>query len=76
MGTFYEKNTDLETIRFHDLRHTSATLLIHEGEHPKFIQARLGHSSITTTMNTYGHLLEETEQRASSHFDQLFDKKD
>lgn len=73
---FMKRNTDLETIRFHDLRHTSATLLIHEGEHPKVIQARLGHSSITTTMNTYGHLLEETDQRASTHFDKLFNKKD
>lgn len=73
---FMKRNTDLETIRFHDLRHTSATLLIHEGEHPKVIQARLGHSSITTTMNTYGHLLEETDQRASAHFDKLFNKKD
>jgi len=36
----------------------------------------LGHSSITTTMNTYGHLLEETDQRASTHFDKLFNKKD
>lgn len=71
-----KRNKDLETIRFHDLRHTSATLLIHEGEHPKVIQARLGHSSITTTMNTYGHLLEETDQRASTHFDKLFYKKD
>lgn len=66
----------METIRFHDLRHTSATLLIHEGEHPKVIVARLGHSSITTTMNTYGHLLEETDQRASTLFDKLFYKKD
>jgi len=56
-------------------RNTLATLLIHESEHPKVIQARLGHSSITTIMNTYGHLLEETVQRASSHFNKFFDKK-
>jgi Phage integrase family len=41
---------------FHDLRHTSAALAIMEGTHPKAIQARLGHLSITTTLNTYGHL--------------------
>ena len=58
---FMKKNLDLPRIRFHDLRHTSATLLIHAGEHPKVIQSRLGHSNITTTMNTYGHLLQETE---------------
>lgn len=73
---FMKRNPDLPRIRFHDLRHTSATLLIHAGEHPKVIQSRLGHSNITTTMNTYGHLLQETDQRASSHFDKLFDKKD
>jgi len=73
---FMKKNPDLPRIRFHDLRHTSATLLIHAGEHPKVIQSRLGHSNITTTMNTYGHLLQETDQRASSHFDKLFNDKD
>ena len=41
---------------FHDLRHTSVALAIAEGAHPKAIQARLGHASITTTLNTYGHL--------------------
>ncbi len=73
---FMKKNPDLFRIRFHDLRHTSATLLIHAGEHPKVIQSRLGQSYITTIMNTYGHLLQETDQRASSHFDKLFDDKD
>ena len=63
-------------IRFHYLRHTSATLLIHACEHPKVIQSRLGQSYITTIMNTYGHLLQETDQRASSHFDKLFEEKD
>lgn len=43
-------------LRFHDLRHTAAGLLIAQGVHPKEIQARLGHASITTTLNTYGHL--------------------
>lgn len=66
-----KRNPDLPRTRFHDLRHTSATLLIHTGEFPKVIQSRLGHSNITTTMNTYGHLLKETVQRASSHFEKL-----
>lgn len=73
---FMKRNPDLPRIRFHDLRHTSATLLIHAGEHPKVIQARLGHSNITTTMNTYGHLLQETDQRASTHFDKFFGEKE
>jgi integrase len=41
---------------FHHLRHTAAALAIAEGAHPKAIQARLGHASITTTLNLYGHL--------------------
>jgi integrase len=42
--------------RFHDLRHTAVALAIESGAHPKLIQSRLGHSSITMTMDTYGHL--------------------
>lgn len=45
-----------EGLRFHDLRHTCASILIAQGAHPKEIQTRLGHSSITTTMDRYGHL--------------------
>jgi integrase len=51
------RRAGLRRIRFHDLRHTYAALLIAAGAHPKYIQAQLGHASITTTLNTYGHLL-------------------
>lgn len=44
-------------LRFHDLRHTAASLLIAHGAHPKAIQERLGHASITTTLDRYGHLM-------------------
>ncbi len=47
----------LRRVRFHDLRHTYTTLLISQGENVKFIQSQLGHSSIQTTMDRYGHLL-------------------
>ncbi|MCM3224231.1 tyrosine-type recombinase/integrase [Terribacillus saccharophilus] len=66
---------NLKKIRFHDLRHTSATLLINKQVHAKIIQERLGHSTISTTMNTYGHVLEEADQKAASHFDSMFEKK-
>ncbi|HEY1688803.1 MAG TPA: tyrosine-type recombinase/integrase [Solirubrobacteraceae bacterium] len=49
---------ELHALRFHDLRHTCASLLIAQGAHPKIIQERLGHASITTTMNRYGHLFD------------------
>jgi integrase len=44
-------------IRFHDLRHTSATLLLAQGVHPKFVQELLGHASISITLDTYSHVL-------------------
>ena len=47
------------TTRFHDLRHTCATLLLGRGVHPKLVQALLGHASIEVTMNTYSHVLPE-----------------
>ena len=46
----------LDDLRFHDLRHTAASLAIGVGAHPKAIQERLGHSSITVTLDRYGHL--------------------
>ena len=51
------ERAELPRIRFHDLRHTYASLLIQAGEHPKAIQQALGHASIQTTLDTYGHLL-------------------
>lgn len=59
-------------IRFHDLRHTSATLLLASGEHPKVVQERLGHSSITETLDRYSHVSADMQQRAAEHFDTIF----
>lgn len=59
-------------VRFHDLRHTCAALLIAQGAHPKEIQARLGHSSITTTLDRYGHLLPSLDERLRDGLDLLF----
>ena len=55
----------LEPCTFHDLRHTHAALLIAQGEHPKVIQERLGHASIKTTLDTYGHLFEGLDEAAA-----------
>lgn len=46
----------LPRMRVHDLRHTAATIALENGVNPKMVQEMLGHSSITTTMNTYGHV--------------------
>jgi integrase len=47
----------LPQVRFHDLRHTCATLLFAKGTHPKYVQELLGHSSIAITLDTYSHVL-------------------
>ncbi len=44
-------------VRLHDLRHTYASLLIAQGAHPKYIQVQMGHASIQTTLDRYGHLM-------------------
>ena len=59
-------------LRFHDLRHTCASLLIAEGAHPKLIQARLGHSSIAITLDRYGHLFPSVEQALAEKLDAAF----
>jgi integrase len=58
-----------DALRFHDLRHTCAAMLIAEGAHPKAIQQRLGHSSIEVTMDTYGHLYESAEDALADALD-------
>ncbi|MCL5123044.1 MAG: site-specific integrase, partial [Deltaproteobacteria bacterium] len=52
-------------IRFHDLRHTYASLLIEQGENIKYIQTQLGHSSPTVTLNVYAHLMKPINQEAA-----------
>jgi integrase len=54
---------------FHDPRHTHAALLIAQGEHPKVIQERLGHASIKTTLDTYGHLFDGLDAAAADRLD-------
>ena len=54
----------VKRVRFHDLRHTNVALRIEQGQNIKYIQNQLGHASIQTTIDRYGHLLKEvnTEQ--------------
>ncbi|MDH3261960.1 MAG: site-specific integrase [Acidimicrobiia bacterium] len=63
-----------EPCRFHDLRHTHVALLIGHGEHPKVIQQRLGHASIRTTLDTYGHLFESLDEAVAERLDAAFHK--
>jgi integrase len=70
------KKAGLPKIRFHDLRHTFASLLIEQGENIKYIQTQLGHSSPTVTWNVYAHLMKSTNQEAPSRLENTIFKTD
>jgi integrase len=59
------------TIRFHDLRHTCATLLLGQGVHPKVVQERLGHTDIAMTMNLYSHVTADMQRQAADQLDDV-----
>ena len=59
----------LRKMRIHDLRHTFASLLINQGENLKYVQHQLGHASITTTVDRYGHLMPDAHVGASQRLD-------
>ncbi len=60
------------SVKFHDLRHTHATLLLLEGIHPKVVQERLGHSTVTMTLDTYSHILPDMQDAAVKALDGIF----
>jgi integrase len=57
------------TLRLYDLRHTCATLLLSQGEHPKVVSERLGHASVMLTLDTYSHVLPTMQQRAAERLE-------
>lgn len=65
------RDAGLPQIRFHDLRHTAATLMLLEGINPKIVQERLGHSDISMTLNTYSHVLPSMQEEAAEKMDEL-----
>jgi integrase len=65
------RKAGLRRIRFHDLRHTYTSLLIAQGAHPKYIQAQLGHASIQTTLDRYGHLMPDAHAAEARKLDRL-----
>ncbi|RAR39636.1 site-specific integrase [Paenibacillus sp. MDMC362] len=73
--SFIQKNKSLRYIRFHDLRHTSVTILINRGIHAKIISERIGHSKIGTTMDVYGHVIRAADAGAAATFDDVFNNK-
>lgn len=65
------KEGNLPNIRFHDLRHTCASLLIDEGEDVKVVQEQLRHKHVTTTLQIYAHVLPDRKRRAANKLDTL-----
>jgi integrase len=61
----------LPAIRFHDLRHTAATLLLRQGVHPKVVQEMLGHSTIAMTLDIYSHVMPDMQAAAVGAMDAL-----
>jgi len=62
----------LPNIRFHDLRHSAATLMLTMGVHPKVVQELLGHSQISMTLDIYSHVLPSMHRDAMSKLDDIF----
>ena len=62
---------ELPRIRFHDLRHSAATLLLAQGVHPRFVTELFGHSSISLTMNTYSHVLESMKRETANQMEAI-----
>ena len=68
----YVAKAGLPHLRFHDLRHAHATLMLLQGVHPKVVSERLGHSSVGITLDTYSHVLPGMQAEAVRAFDELF----
>lgn len=66
------KKYEFPRIRFHDLRHTHATMLLQQGINPKIVSERLGHSTISITLDTYSHVLPNMQKEAVEKLEKLF----
>lgn len=64
------KRAGLPSLRFHDLRHTHASLMLKQHVHPKIVSERLGHSSIGITLDTYSHVMPGLQEAAALRFEE------
>jgi integrase len=65
------KTAGLQAIRFHDLRHSAATLLLAQGVSPRYISDLLGHSQVSFTMQTYAHVLPHVQREVAAKMDEI-----
>ena len=64
------KRAGIPHIRFHDLRHTCASILFQRNVHPKMVQELLGHASVAITLDTYSHMLPDMGGEAAAAIDE------
>jgi len=69
------KRAGLSHFRLHDARHTHASLLLKQGVHPKVVQERLGHATISTTLDLYSHVSPGLQEKAAIGFDKVLTPK-
>jgi len=69
------KTAGVRRVRFHDLRHTFASLLLQQGESPVYVKEQMGHSSINITVDLYGHLIPGGNIQAVDRLDQIPDTR-
>jgi len=65
----------IKVIRFHDARHSHASLLLRQGAHPRVVQERLGHSTIATTLDVYSHVTPGIQEAVAVRFDEAMSSK-
>jgi integrase len=65
------KRSGLPQIRFHDLRHTCATLLLSKNVNPKIVSEMLGHATIAITLDTYSHVLPNMQESAAAAMEEV-----
>ena len=68
------RRAGLPDIRFHDLRHTCATLLLTKGVHPKIVSEMLGHSSVAITLDIYSHVIPGLGEAAASAMEEALEE--
>ncbi|MBW5469718.1 tyrosine-type recombinase/integrase [Brevibacillus formosus] len=69
------RKADSQSIRFHDLRHIHATMLLQMGEHPKVVSECLGHSPFGFTMDVYSHVMPDMQKDAADNFEKMMKQK-
>jgi integrase len=73
--TILAARAGVKVIRLHDARHSHASLMLKQGTHPKIVQERLGHSTISVTLDTYSHVAPGLQEAAANRFDEAFTNK-